>query len=147
QLSVSGLLKTMLLDIAADHFRRDLVPYSTSKIAIFPEFSTPQAPLDPWKLAKDGPGAQTLEPGHDLRDGVPWWEGAKNVDMIWAHLHLFNGDVILFRYIGKKLLHPSLDFALQDITPVLGRPDQVIQGIVDSMGCASEDHAAIVTPS
>jgi hypothetical protein len=84
---------------------------------------------------------------NNLTVRVPWWEGAKDVDMIWAHLHLFNGDVILFRYIGKQLLHPLLDFALQDITPVLGRPDQVVQGIVDGMGCASEDHAAIVPPS
>src|SRR2546427_4896627 len=35
---------------------------------------------------------------------------------------------------------------LQHVSPVLGRPDQVVQGIVDGMGCASEDHVAIVTP-
>src|SRR5712692_11521096 len=80
----------MLLDVAADHLRRDLVPYRTSKIAIFPEFSAPQAPLDARELTKDGPGAQTLEPRDDLRDGVPWREGAKEMDMIQTHLHLFN---------------------------------------------------------
>jgi hypothetical protein len=38
-----------------------------------------------------------------------------------------------------------LYLALQDVSSVLGRLDQVVQGIVDGMGCASEDHAAIVT--
>ena len=60
----------MLLDVSADHLRRDLVPYRTSTIAIFPEFPAPQTPLDAWELTKDGPGTQTLEPGDDLRDGV-----------------------------------------------------------------------------
>jgi hypothetical protein len=71
--------------LAADHLRCDLVPYRTSKIAIFPEFP------------------------------------------------FFNGDVILLRNIGKELLHPLLNLALQHIAPVLGRPDQVVESIVDSL--------------
>src|SRR5712692_7504587 len=112
QLRVSSLLKTMLLDGAADHLRRDLVPSRTSTRAIFPEFSAPQAPLDARELTKDDPGAQTLEPRDDLRDGVPWREGAKEMDMIRTHLHLFNGDVILLRNIDKEFPDPLLDLAL-----------------------------------
>jgi len=80
-LCVADLLKAMLLDVSADHFRRDLVTHCPSKRAIFPEFPAPQTPLDAWELAKDGPGTQTLEPGHDLRDGVPWRKGAEDMDM------------------------------------------------------------------
>ena len=136
----------MLLDVSADHLRRDLVTYRTSKIATLPEFPAPQALLDAWELTKDGPGTQTLEPGHDLRDGVPGWEGAKEMDMVRTHLYLFNGDVILLRNIDKEFPDPLLDLALQHIAPVLGRPDQVVEGIIDSMGCTSKDHAAIVPP-
>ena len=68
------------------------------------------------------------------------------MDMIWTDLHLLNGDVILLRDIGKELPHPLLHLALQHVSPVLGRPDQVVEGIVDGMGCASQGHAAIVTP-
>ena len=124
----------MLLDVSADHLRRDLVTHRPSKIAIFPEFPAPQAPLDAWELAKDGPGTQTLEPCHHLGDGVPWREGAKEMDMVWTHLHLFNGDVILLRNISEELLDPLLYLALQDVSSVLGRPDQVVQGIVDGRG-------------
>ncbi len=69
------------------------------------------------------------------------------MDMVRTHFHLFNGDVILLRNIDKEFLHALLDRALQHIAPVLGRPDQVVEGIVDGMGGASEDHAAIVLPS
>jgi hypothetical protein len=48
--------------------------------------------------------------------------------------------------IREKLPDSLLYLALQDITAILGRSDQVIQGIVDGMGCASQDHAAIVPP-
>ena len=48
----------MLLDVPADDLRSDLVPHCTSKIAIFPEFSTPQTPLNAWELPKDGAGVQ-----------------------------------------------------------------------------------------
>src|SRR5919202_1004957 len=136
----------MVLDISADDLRRDLVTYCTSKIAIFPEFPTPEATLHAWEFTKDGPGTQTLEPRDDLRDGVPGWEGAKDMDMVWTHLYFLYGDVILLGNISKKLLDPLLYLALQDITAILGRPDQVLQGIVDGVGCASEDHAAIVPP-
>src|SRR5712692_6144514 len=102
----------MLLDVSADHFRRDLVTHRASKIAIFPEFPAPQAPLDTWELAKDGPGTQTLKPGDDLRDGVPGREGAKDMDMVRTHLHLFNGDIILRRNIGEECPDPLLDLAL-----------------------------------
>src|SRR2546428_11822927 len=80
QLSVSCLLKAMLLDVSADHLRCDLVTYCPSTIAIFPAFPAPQAPLKPWELTKDGPGTPTLEPCHDLRAGGPGREGGKGKD-------------------------------------------------------------------
>ena len=68
------------------------------------------------------------------------------MDMVWTHLHVLYGAVIVLGKISKKLLDPLLYLALQDITAILGRPDQVIQGLVDGVGCASEGHAAIVPP-
>src|SRR5512139_866151 len=103
----------MTLNISADHLGGDLVSHRAGKIAIFPEFSTPKTPLDPWKLSKDSLSTQALEPGHDLDDRIPGREGAKDVDMIWAHLHFLNGEVILLRNIGNQFPHPLLDLALQ----------------------------------
>ena len=67
------------------------------------------------------------------------------MDMIRTHLHFLDGNVILLRNIGKEFPYPLLNLASQDVAPVLGRPDQMVQGIVDRMGCTSEDHAATVT--
>src|SRR5437867_8599023 len=102
----------MLLDVPADHFRRHLVTHCPGKIAIFPEFSAPQAPLDTGELAKDGSGTQTLEPGHHLRNRVPRREGAEDMNMVWTHLHLLDRDVILLRNVSKELLHAPLDLSL-----------------------------------
>jgi hypothetical protein len=77
---------------------------------------------------------------------IPGWEGAENMDRIRPHLPLCDGNVILLGKISKKLLHPSLPFALQHVAPVLGRPDQGGEGLVDGLGCTSENHAAIVRP-
>jgi hypothetical protein len=54
--------------------------------------------------------------------------------------------VILLRHISEESLDPLLYLALQDVSAVLGRPDQVVQSIVDGMGSASEDHPSIVPP-
>ena len=112
-------------------------------IAIFPEFSAPQTPLDRREFAKNGPSTQAFEPCDDLGNGVARREGAENMDMIRTDLQLLNGDVILFCNIGKELLDPSLYFALQYVSPVLGRPDHVVERIIDGMGGASENHGAI----
>ena len=69
------------------------------------------------------------------------------MDMVRTHLHFLNGDVIVLRNIGKELLHSLLDLTLQHVSPVRGRPHQVVEGIIDGMGCSAENHAAIVLPS
>ena len=113
----------MLLDVSADHVRRDLVTHRASTRAIFPECPAPQAPRDPWERAKDGPGTHTLDPGDDVRDGVPGREGAQDMDMVRTHLHLCKGDVILLRHIGEEFPDPLWALALSHVSPVLGRPD------------------------
>jgi len=136
----------MVLNISADDRRRDLVTYCPSNIALFPEFPAPEATLHAWKRTQDSPGTQTLAPRDDLRARVAGWEGAQDVDMIWTHLHFLSRNVILLGTVSTKLPDPLLSLAWQDITALLGRPDQVVQRIVDGMGCASEDHPAIVHP-
>jgi hypothetical protein len=110
----------MLLDISADDLRRDLITYCTSKIAIFPELPAPEATLHAWELTEESPGAQTLESRYDLRDRISGREGAKDMDMVWTHLHFLYRDVVLLCNISKKLPDPLLYLALQDITAILG---------------------------
>jgi len=55
-------------------------------------------------------------------------------------------DVILRCNIDKAFSDPLLDLALPYIAPVRGRPEDVSEGLVDGMGYASEDHAAMVPP-
>jgi hypothetical protein len=136
----------MVLDIPADDLRCDFVPYRTRTIAIFPAFPAPEATLHAWTLTQESPGTQALAPRDDLRQRVSGRAGAKARDRVWTHLHVLSRDVVLLCNSRQKLLDPLLYLALQDITALLGRSDQVIQGIVDGVGCASQDHAAMVPP-
>src|SRR4030095_9860571 len=97
--------------------------------------------------AHDGPGPQTLDPCHDLRHRVPWRERAQDRDLGRPHGPLFTAEVIRLRHLAKALLHPLLSRAGPSIAPGRRRPDQVVQGIIDDMGGASADHAAMVPPS
>jgi hypothetical protein len=133
----------MMLNIAADDFGGDFITHRAGEIPIFPEFPAPETPLDPWKFPKDSPSAQALKPSDYLADGIPGREGAKNMDMIWTDLHFLQGNVILLGDIGKEVPYPLLDFALQDVSSILGRPHQVVQGIVDRMRGTSENHTPL----
>ena len=146
QLSVPSLFDAMLLEVSADHLRRDFVTDGASQIALLPEGSAPEASLDLRECADDRSGTPTLEPGHHLRDGIPGRDGTTEIAMIWTPFHLRKGNSILLGNIGKEFLYPPLPLALQHVTSVRGRPDQVIERLVDGMGCSAEDYAAIVRP-
>ena len=104
--------------VSADHLRRDLVAHGTSHIASCPAVATPQAPLEPWALARDGPGTHTLAPCHDWRDRVPGRERAKNMDMVRTHVHLLTGEVLQQSKIATALWHPRWSRAGPDSAPV-----------------------------
>jgi hypothetical protein len=114
--------------------------------SLFPEFSTPQAPLALRECTKERSRTQTLAPGHHLGAGIPEREGTKAMDMLRTHLHLLNGTIIWLGNISKVLLDPPLHRALHHVAAVLGRPDHVVEGIVDGRWCSSEDHATMVLP-
>jgi hypothetical protein len=146
QRCVPSLCDAMLLDGAAEHLRRDLVPYGASTIALVPAGAAPEAPLDVRKCAKDRPGPQPLEPGHPGGDGIPGQEGTKEMDRSRTPFHLLTGNSIWRCNLGTECLDPSLPLAWQHVAAVLGRPDQVGERLVDGMGGAAEDHAAMVRP-
>ena len=69
--------------------------------------------MTPWPIFKLMVLAYFVTGGNN---GVPRRKGAKDMDMVWTHLHFFNGDVILLRNIGKELLHPVLDLSISALT-------------------------------
>jgi hypothetical protein len=133
----------MMLNISADDFGGHLVTDGAGKIPILPKLPAPQAPFDARKFPENRSSAQALETSHDLDDRVPGWEGAK---IWWSGLPSISSssDVILLRNIGKEFPYPLLDLTFQDIPPILGRPNQMVQSIVDRMRGASENHADTV---
>lgn len=134
----------MVLDIPANNLGRHFITDRADKIAIFPEFSAPQPTLEARELSKNGTSTQTFEAGHDLRNRVPRRKRAKNVDMIGTDFHLFDHDVVLERDISEELFHALLYVTVQDISAILGRPHQMILGVIDGMRRSSDNHVAIL---
>ena len=143
QLRISNLFGAMMLNISADDFGGHLVTDGTGKISILPKLPAPQAPFDTRKLLGNRSSTQALATSHDLDDRVPGWEGAK---IWWSGLPSISSssDVILLRNIGKQFPYSLLDLAVQNTAPIFGRPNQMVQSIVDRMRGASENHADTV---
>ena len=141
QRRITGFLSTMMLNIPTNCLRCHVVTDRAGKIAIVPEFSAPKTPLDAWKFLKNRPRTEVFEKDHHWRNGITRWKGTEQMHMIRTHFHLLKSHILLLRNIGKQFPNPLLNLPLQDIAPVLRRPDQMVQGIVNGMRGTSENHA------
>ena len=141
QRRITGFLSTMMLNIPTNCLRCHVVTDRAGKIAIVPEFSAPKTPLDAWKFLKNRPRTEVFEKDHHWRNGITRWKGTEQMHMIRTHFHLLKSHILLLRNIGKQFPNPLLNLPLQDIAPVLRRPDQIVQGIVNGMRGTSENHA------
>lgn len=56
----------VMLDVFLNDFGCHFIAYSANKVAVFPEFSTPQLFLDFGMFLKNSTRAETFEPSHNL---------------------------------------------------------------------------------
>ena len=137
----------MMLDVLAYHFCRHFVAYGSGEVSVLPQFPSPQPPLYLWVLTEDGSRAEALKSSNHLGDRIPRRERAEDVNMVCAYFHLIYRDVVSVGYLLKHLAHTISNRPLQDILAILGRPYQMVCGIVGGVCCSSENHARIVANS
>ena len=137
----------MMLNVLSYHFCRYLVAYCPREVSVFPQFPSPQSPLQLSVFSEYCSRTQTLESTHHLRYRVSRWKRAEDMYVIRAYLHLFYRDVVLLSYLLKHLADSICNRAFQYLLAVLWRPYQMICGVVGGVGCSSENHARIVAKS
>ena len=131
-------------NIFADHFCRHFVTHGSGEVAVFPQLAAPQLSLDSGELSEHGTRGKTLEPRHDLCDGVARRERTEDMHVIGADFHLFYGDVVAVGNLCEHFRDSRCDRTLKDSFAVLRRPDQVICRVVSGVRGSSKDHARIL---
>ncbi len=130
-----------MLDIPTNHFRRYLVPDTSDKIPIVPQFSTPQLSLHLRKLLQYQPGRNTFQPLHHLRRTIPWWDRKKDMHMIIQDLLGIDGKAIPLGNLLKNPLQAIRDSLAQNHATIFGYSHHMILAIVNSASGAFETHA------
>ena len=132
-----------MLDISTNHLSRDVVPYTADKIAIVPQFSTPQLLLHLRKLLKNHPSRNTFQPLHDLGETIARWGRQKDVHMIVHYFLGINFKSIPLGNLLKNPLQPTRYSLPQDHSPIFGDPHHMILMLIRPMGTEPNFHALV----
>ncbi len=128
-------------DIPTNHLCRYLVPYTSDKISIVPQFPTPQLLLHLGKLLENFAGRNTFQPLRYLGRTIAWGDRKKYMHMI---LHYFLGihlKAIPFGNLLKNPLQPIRYSLAQNHPTIFRHPHHMILEIVNSASGSFETHA------
>ena len=131
-----------ILEISTNHLSRYVGPYTADKIAIVPQFSTPQLLLHLRKLLKNHPRRNTFQPLHNLGGTIARWGRQKDMHMIVHDCLGINFKSISLGNLLKNLFQPTPHSLPQNHSPIFGDPHHMIFEIVDSTSGALETHAS-----
>ena len=140
QFELFGIM--LMLDISTNHLSRYIVPYTADKIAIIPQFSTPQLLFHLRKLLKNHLSRNTFQPLHDLGRAIARWGRQKDMHMIIQYFLGINFKSIPLGNLLKNPLQPTRHSLIQDHSPIFGDPHYMIFEIVDSTSGPFETHAS-----
>jgi len=131
-------------DIPADDLCSDCIPDGPYKIAVLPELTSPKLATQAREAGKEFTGGDAFEDLDHPRGGVPWRCGEKQMDMVFHHLHRINLPIIGFCNLIKEGLYGLRDLSNEYRLAILGRPDNVILQVINSMGACFVGHTEIV---
>src|SRR5207247_2424987 len=86
-------------------------------------------------------GADRLQQPHYRADRVLRLKTEKQMDMILVHLQFLNLKSVMPRNLPKQFPAPLPNRPLQHPFPILGRPHQMIAGVVHTGAGSSDGHA------
>lgn len=114
-------------------------------VPVCPEMSGPQDASHFGKLGEHFPGGDALYDVHDLGRGVPRRSFQKEMDVIFHHIHLHDGQVPFRRYALKEKPKVCLTNRGQEPLAVLGDPHEVVLDVVSCAATGSNRHADILS--
>src|SRR2546427_9439223 len=113
----------------------------SEQIPIFPKLSAPQLLPDLRKLLPNLLGADRLQQPHHRADRVLRRKTEKQMDMILVHLQFLNLKSVMPCNLPKQFPDPLPNRPLQHPFPILGRPHQMIAGVVHTVAGSSDGYA------
>jgi len=134
----------LIFYVAPYHLCCDLIPYTSYKISVTPQFTCPQLLPELWKLPKYLLCRSTLHNLHNLSRRIPRRRLQEYMHMVFHYLHRVHPELIFMRYPLKHLSSVLSNLTYQDMFPILGYPHQMVLEIKDGMLCPPDSHAAVI---
>jgi len=131
----------VILYVFLDHIFGHFVANGAGKVAIFPEFSSPQFLFDFRIPLEDGSCRCPLHPLHNIGYRIFRWKSQEDMYMIFSNLHLFYLKIIAYCDLFDALLNKITKISSQYPFAVFWSPHYVVSCVVYGMGCSSYSHA------
>ena len=140
-------LITMILNIALDQIRCNLISHRPSEIPVLPKFPSPQLLLYLRKFLKHYSRRDALQYSYHVRNRISRWKTQKYMNVVRSHPHLLNLKLMTLCYLPKYLSNsiPYI-FPLNPFS-IFRRPDQMVLCIVNRMCRPSDSHAILISYS
>jgi len=134
----------LIFDISPNHVCSYFVPYTSDKVTITPQLTSPKILSQSPELPKHLSGRYTLQYLHHFRWRVFRWHLKKYVHMIFHYLHSVYPEPIFLCYSLKHFFCVLSNLTYQDVLSILRYPDQMVLDIKYSVLCPSYTHAAVI---
>jgi len=138
-------LFAMVFNIISDHLCGYFVANGSSKISVFPKFSTPKLLLHFRMLFENYTGSDALEHPYHLGNRVARWKGQKDMDMVFCDLKRIYPKAVLYGNLLKDFFGSFSKIFTQDPFSIFRCPYQVVLGIIDRMASSLHCHAVCIS--
>ena len=140
-------LITMIVNIALDQIRCNLISNRPCEIPVPPKFPSPQFLLYLRKFLKHYSRRDAFQYSYHVRYRISRRKTQKYMNVIRSHPHLLNLKLMTLTYFTKYLFHSiTYIFPLNPFS-IFGRPDQMVLCVVNRMCRPSDCHAILISYS
>jgi hypothetical protein len=126
------------------NIRRDLIPHTSHKVPVTPQFTCPQLLPEPWKHPKYLPCRSALHNLHNLSRRIPRRHFQEYMHMVFHYFLRVYPELVFIRYLLKHFLSVLSNLSCQDMLPILGYPYNMVLQIKHGMLRPSNSHAALI---
>lgn len=134
----------LIFNTSPNHICSHFVPYTSDKVAIALQLTSPKIPSQSPKLFKHFSCLYSLQYLHYFRRRVFRRHLKKYLHMIFHYLHGVYPEPIFLCYPLKHFFCVLSNLTYQDVLPILRYPDQMVLDVKNSVLCPSYTHAAVI---
>jgi len=138
------MLLGLIFNITSNHICSHLVPYTSDKVSVTPQLTSPKLPSQSSKLLEHFSCRYTFQYLHHFRRRVFRWHLQKYVHMVFHYLHGIHPESIFLCYSLKHFFCVLSNLPFQNVFSILRYPDQVVLYVKNGVLCSSNPHASFI---